>query len=100
MYMVTSGATPISSNSGVSHTSSWDSMDPPPLCRCSAVSTQGLRLRECEGHQRAPMTGAEHAGEEALGPSAPADRHDDVLPSVHAVGRRAAVVTASALELP
>ena len=94
------GATPISSNSGVSHTSSWDSMDPPPFCRFSAGSRQGYDSRECEGDQRAAMAGAEHAGEEPLGPSAPADRHDDVLPAVDAVGRRAAVVTASALELP
>src|SRR5215207_352349 len=42
----------------------------------------------------------EHAGQEPFGPSAPPDRHGDVLPSVDAVGSRAAVVAASALELP
>jgi hypothetical protein len=42
----------------------------------------------------------EHAGQEPFGPSAPPDRHGDVLPSVDAVGRRAAVVAASTLELP
>src|SRR6266496_6324563 len=94
--MVTSGATPISSNSGVSHTS----MAPPPL------SERGLRRRALralgkgEHDQRAAVAGAEHAGEEPLGPAAPAHRHGDVLPAVDHVGRRAAVVAAAALEVP
>src|SRR3954454_16179515 len=83
--MVTSGATATSSNSGVSH-----SMDPPPLSG----------LREGEDDQRAAVAGAEHPGEEPLGPPAPPDRDGDVLPAVDHVGRRAAVVAAAALELP
>src|SRR5215210_3291458 len=63
-------------------------------------STSSLRFREGEDDHRAAVAGAEHAGEEPLGPPAPADRHGDVLPAVDAVGRRAAVVTTAALELP
>src|SRR3954451_12783580 len=99
--MVTSAATAISSNSGVSHTASWDSMDPPPLCPVTAGSGRALRpFREGEDDQGASVPRAEHAGEEPLGPSAPTDRHGDVLPSVDHVGGRAAVVATSALELP
>src|SRR3954464_4911545 len=99
--MVTSAATAISSNSGVSHTASWDSMDSPPLCRITAGSGHALRrFREGEDDQGASVPRAEHAGEEPLGPPAPADRHGDVLPAVDHVGGRVAVVAASALELP
>src|SRR3954447_9537463 len=59
-----------------------------------------LLLRQREREQRAPLAGAEHAGQEALGPGAPAGRHGDELPAVHLVGARARVVTAAALELP
>src|SRR6185436_8005098 len=77
-------------------------MDPPPLCTTSASSLRAVRLllRKGEDDQRASVAGPEHAGEEPLGPPAPADRHGDVLAAVDAVGRRAAVVTAPALELP
>lgn len=54
-----------------------------------------------ERRRRGRLRGApDHAGQVPFDPSAPADRHGYVLPAVHAVGRRAAVVTASALELP
>src|SRR4051812_3043815 len=56
-----------------------------------------LRQRECE--QRASVGRAEHLGQEPLGPAAPPARREDVLPPVHTVGRRVAVVTAAALEL-
>src|SRR6266536_3621377 len=62
--------------------------------RCS------LLLRQCEREERAAVRRPEHLGQEALGPAAPAARRDDVLPSVDAVARRAAVVAAAALELP
>src|SRR6185369_950701 len=100
MYMVTSAPTPTSSNSGVSQTGSCDSMPSPPLRGVRRLVCPVLRLREGEDHQRASVPGPEHAGEEPLGPSAPADRHGDVLPAIDGVGRRAAVVTAPALELP
>src|SRR5918998_6140145 len=58
-----------------------------------------LLLRQREGEQRAALARSEHPGQEALGPGSPAGRHGDVLPSVDAVGRRAAVVAAAALEL-
>src|SRR3954471_7126375 len=57
-------------------------------------------LREREGEQRAALAGPEHAGQEALGPGAPAGRHGDELPAVHLVGARARVVATAALELP
>src|SRR5215207_1608140 len=104
MYMVTSGATPTSSNSGVSHTSRWDSIDPPPPTRSiilpAGTSSVFLEVGKGEDEQRAAVAGTEHAGEEPLGPPAPANRHGDVLPSVDAVCHRAAVVAATALELP
>src|SRR6201991_4275984 len=57
-------------------------------------------VRQGEGDQRAAVAGAEHSGEDALEPAAPADRHDHVLLSVDAVGRAAAVMPAAAVELP
>src|SRR4051794_29472533 len=54
-------------------------------------------LRQGEGDQRAPLAGAEHAGQEPLRPRAPARRHGDVLPAVDAVSARARVVAAAAL---
>src|SRR5215208_8359760 len=57
-------------------------------------------LRQREGEQRASLARPEHAGQEPLSPRAPAGRHGDVLPSVDAVGGRAAVVAAATLELP
>src|SRR4051794_22743746 len=75
-------------------------MDPPPLYEIPAGLRAALELRKGEDDQRAAVAGAQHAGEEPLGPSTPADRHGDVLPTVDAVGRRAAVVTTPALELP
>src|SRR5690349_18787612 len=62
--------------------------------------TPCLSLRQREREQPAALAGSQHPGEEALGPRAPPGRHGDVLPSVDAVGRRAAVVTAAALEMP
>src|SRR3954470_6772913 len=108
MYIVTSGATATSSNSGVSHSASWDSMPPPPLAVDLRPAGRGSRrllagrllLGQGEDDQRASVAGAEHPRQEAFGPAAPADRHGDVLPAVHHVGRRAAVVAAAALELP
>src|SRR3954467_14642693 len=67
----------------------------PPLVRWFV-----LVLRQREREQRAALTGAELSGQEALGPRAPAGRHGDVLPAVDAVGARARVVAAAALELP
>src|SRR5919205_2588616 len=57
-------------------------------------------LREGEGKQAAALAGAEHAGQEAFGPGAPAGGHGDVLLAVDAVGAGAGVVAAAALELP
>src|ERR671928_859039 len=57
-------------------------------------------LREGEGEQAAALAGAEHAGQEAFGPGAPAGGPGDELRAVDAVGRGAAVVAAAALELP
>src|SRR4051812_741512 len=69
--------------------------------RTTAGSGHALRrFREGEDDQGASVPRAEHAGEEPLGPPAPADRHGDVLPAVDHVGGRVAVVAASALELP
>src|SRR3954453_1897090 len=62
--------------------------------------TRGLFLGQREDEQRAALAGAEHPGQEPLGPRAPAGRHGDVLPAVDAVAARAAVVAAAALELP
>src|SRR6266508_6788965 len=70
---------------------------------CSTLSDTvsiGSVLRQCESEQRAPVARAEHAGQEPLVPRAPARRHGDVLPPVDAVGARARVVAAAALELP
>src|SRR3954451_11402777 len=67
------------------------------VCQANSVL---LVLREREDEQRAPLAGAEHPGQEPLGPGAPAGRHGDVLPAVDAVAARAAVVAAAALELP
>src|SRR6187549_3895494 len=66
----------------------------------SGWADSDVRLGEGEHDQGAAVAGAEHAGQEPFGPSAPADRHGDVLPAVDAVGGRAAVVAAAALELP
>src|SRR3954468_9470523 len=57
-------------------------------------------LRQREREQRAALTGPEHPGQEPFGPRAPPGRHRDVLATVDAVGGRAAVVAAPALELP
>src|SRR5690606_13692260 len=91
-YIVTSGAHANSSNSGVSH--SVSSTGVTSFRRWIAGGADSLR--ECEGDQRAAVAGAEHPGQEALGPAAPADGDGDVLPPVHAVGRGAAVVAAAA----
>src|SRR3954453_5217135 len=62
--------------------------------------TRGLFLGQREDEQRAALARTEHAGQEPLGPGAPAGRHGDVLPAVDAVAARAAVVATAALELP
>src|SRR3954464_12254290 len=67
------------------------------VCQANSVL---LVLREREDEQRAPLAGAEHPGQDPLGPGPPAGRHGDVLPAVDAVAARAAVVAAAALELP
>src|SRR5512133_1141267 len=56
-------------------------------------------VRQREGEQRASVRGPEHLGQEPFGPAAPAARRDDVLLSVDAVRRGAAVVAAATLEL-
>src|ERR671926_1095938 len=57
-------------------------------------------LREAEGKYVCALAGADHAGQEAFGPGAPAGGHGDVLLAVDAVGAGAGVVVAAALELP
>src|SRR5690242_21874184 len=53
-----------------------------------------------EGEQGRPVRSAEHPGDEPFDPAAPSGRHGDVLPPADAVGTRAAVMAASALEAP
>src|SRR5262245_2760952 len=56
----------------------------------------GKRERE----QSVAVGSAHHARRDPFDPTTPADRYCDVLPSVDAVGRWTAVVSASGLELP
>src|SRR3954454_6566046 len=79
---------------------SQDSSGHPSAGRGVSDETRLLVLREREREQRAALAGPELPGQEALGPGAPAGRHGDVLPAVDAVGARARVVAAAALELP
>src|SRR5215217_399457 len=59
-----------------------------------------LFLRQREAEESVSPWYAGHRRSEPFDPTAPADRHGYVLPSVDAVGRWAAVVAAPALELP
>src|SRR5258706_10957767 len=68
--------------------------------RMSRSPIRQLLLRQREDEESVSMGRPEHPGQEALHPRSPPDRYGDVLPSVDAVGRRAAVVTASRLEVP
>src|SRR5690606_33249934 len=101
MYMVTSGAHPISSNSGASH-SIVDSTPSPPFhgSAASPAVLVGSGLGQGEHEQRVSLVTPEQPGEEALEPAAPPGRHGDVLPAVDLVRGRAAVVPAAALERP
>src|SRR5215213_11407090 len=76
----------------------------PPTYRvaCTPPGTRHVCLLLGQGKREdTGSVGAAHeAGEESLDPRAPSDGDDYVLPSVHAVRRRARVVAASALELP
>ena len=74
-----------------------------PSGTCAVPEGRVIRdgsVRQCEREQRAAVRGAEHLGQEALGPAAPAARGDDVLLAVDAVRRGARVVAAAALERP
>ncbi len=65
VHVVTSGATPISSNSGVSHTASCDSMDSPPLCLGSGrLPSRATTTGRAKTIRALPWHGAEHPGQE------------------------------------
>src|SRR5882672_8798322 len=99
-YAVTSADTRISANVGCSHFCRvlaaifFSMVFSLSFSRCCGRSGGGESAGQGECDQRAAVARAEHSRDDALEPATPADRYDDVLLAVDAVGRGAAVVAA------
>lgn len=57
-------------------------------------------FRQCESHERVSVRSSEHSWQESFDPAAPSGGNDDILAPVDAIGRRAAVMPTTHLELP